>query len=97
MMSFKNLKIKKVPYKIEELFLDTFFSTKKYREIYNYISTFFHCHPSSASGCIEPKRLVLGNSTTHLTNDAKISKLAALRHLKFLRLLIVEGPSLKFP
>ena len=32
-----------------------------------------------------------------LTNDAKISKLAALRQLKFLRLLIVEGPSLKFP
>ena len=32
-----------------------------------------------------------------LTNDAKISKLATLRQLKFLRLLIVEGPSLKFP
>jgi hypothetical protein len=31
------------------------------------------------------------------TNDAKISKLAALGQLKFLRLLIVEGPSLKFP
>ena len=32
-----------------------------------------------------------------LTNDAKISKLAALRQLKFLRLLIVEGSRLKFP
>jgi hypothetical protein len=32
------------------------------------------------------KRLVLGNSTTHLTNDAKISKLAALRQLKFFTL-----------
>ena len=32
-----------------------------------------------------------------LTNDAKISKLAALRQLKFLRFLIVVGPSLKFP
>ena len=31
-----------------------------------------------------------------LTNDAKISKLAALRQLKFLRLLIVVGPSLHF-
>ena len=31
-----------------------------------------------------------------LTNDAKISKLATLRQLKFLRLLIVVGPSLHF-
>ena len=31
-----------------------------------------------------------------LTNDAKISKLATLRQLKFLRLLIVAGPSLYF-
>ena len=31
-----------------------------------------------------------------LTNDAKISKLATLRQLKFLRLLIVAGPSLHF-
>ena len=30
-------------------------------------------------------------------NDAKISKLAVLRQLKFLRFLIVVGPSLKFP
>ena len=43
------------------------------------------------------KRLVLGNSTTHLMNDAKISKLATLKQLKFLRFLIVVGPSLKFP
>ena len=31
-----------------------------------------------------------------LTNDAKISKLTTLRQLKFLRLLIVVGPSLHF-
>jgi hypothetical protein len=31
-----------------------------------------------------------------LTNDAKISKLASLKQLKFLRLLIVVGPSLHF-
>jgi hypothetical protein len=31
-----------------------------------------------------------------LTNSAKNSKLAALKQLKFLRLLIVVGPSLKF-
>ena len=46
---------------------------------------------------VVPKSLVLGNSTTHLTNDAKISKLAGLRQLKFLGLLMVVGPSLKFP